>query len=138
MKLSVTEGAPLNLSYPYTDRLAVGDVFEVDDEKGEALLEAHDYLARAPKDAAVTDDSDEDDPRETAAESDDPPADEDDLTELDGVGPARADELREAGYESYADLRAASADELAAIDGVSEDAARAWQASLAATEGEAE
>jgi len=37
--------APANLSYPYVDgSLTYGDTFEVDDAKGEALLEAHDYL----------------------------------------------------------------------------------------------
>lgn len=48
MHLLVTESAPANLSYPYVDgQLAAGDVFEVDDEKGEQLLEAHDYLEEA-------------------------------------------------------------------------------------------
>ena len=45
MKLRVTDAAPYNLSYPYIDgTLAYGDVFDVDGEKGAALLDAHDYL----------------------------------------------------------------------------------------------
>ena len=45
MHLRVTDGAPANLSYPYVDsQLEPGDAFDVDSEKGEALLDAHDYL----------------------------------------------------------------------------------------------
>ena len=48
MYLLVTESAPANLSYPYVDgQLAAGDTFEVDDEKGEQLLDVHDYLEEA-------------------------------------------------------------------------------------------
>lgn len=46
MKLRVTDDAPAGLSFPYTGALAPGDTFAVDDGKGEALLEAHDYLSR--------------------------------------------------------------------------------------------
>ena len=45
MQIRVTHMAPANLSYPYVDGpLTYGDTFEVDDAKGEALLDAHDYL----------------------------------------------------------------------------------------------
>lgn len=48
MRLYVTDAAPANLSYPYVDgQLEVGDEFEVDDEKAEALLDTHDYLREA-------------------------------------------------------------------------------------------
>lgn len=47
MKLEVTESAPHNLKYPYTDRLEPGDTFDVSEEKGAALLERHDYLKEA-------------------------------------------------------------------------------------------
>jgi hypothetical protein len=43
--------------------------------------------------------------------------------DLDGVGEARADDLRDAGYETIGDLRDAGASELADIDGVSESLA---------------
>jgi len=39
------------------------------------------------------------------------------LTDLDGIGPARADKLRDAGYETVADVRGASQDELADVLG---------------------
>jgi large subunit ribosomal protein L32e len=41
-----------------------------------------------------------------------------DLTDISGVGEAKADTLREAGYETVEDVRGASQDELAAVDGV--------------------
>lgn len=47
MRLRVTDGAPSGLSYPYTGALEPGDEFDVDDEKGRALLDAHDYLREA-------------------------------------------------------------------------------------------
>jgi len=48
MRLYVTDAAPANLSYPYVaGQLEAGDEFEVDDEKGEALLDTHDYLREA-------------------------------------------------------------------------------------------
>jgi len=46
---------------------------------------------------------------------------EDDIQEIEdigGVGPSKAEALREAGYESIEDLKAASQSELADIDGV--------------------
>jgi len=39
------------------------------------------------------------------------------LTDLDGIGPARADKLRDAGFETVADVQAASQDELADVLG---------------------
>ncbi|MFD1585613.1 50S ribosomal protein L32e [Halorientalis brevis] len=41
-----------------------------------------------------------------------------DLTDISGVGDSKADSLREAGYETVDDVRGASQDELAEIDGV--------------------
>ncbi|QCC46753.1 50S ribosomal protein L32e [Halobellus limi] len=40
------------------------------------------------------------------------------LEDISGVGPSKADALREAGYESVADVKAASQSELADVDGV--------------------
>ena len=40
------------------------------------------------------------------------------LTDISGVGDAKADALREAGFETVADIRAASQEELAEADGV--------------------
>jgi len=48
MRLKVTDAAPSNLSYPYVDgTLEAGDEFEVDEAKGSALLDTHDYLTEA-------------------------------------------------------------------------------------------
>jgi sec-independent protein translocase protein TatC len=46
------------------------------------------------------------------------------LEDINEVGPARADALREAGFESVADVRAATADELTAASGVGGQLAR--------------
>jgi len=40
------------------------------------------------------------------------------LEDISGVGPSKADTLREAGYASVADIQAASQDELSEVDGV--------------------
>lgn len=50
--------------------------------------------------------------------------DDDPFTDLTDIGEARASDLRDAGYDSFADLAAAFADDLAAIDGISENHAR--------------
>jgi hypothetical protein len=54
----------------------------------------------------------DDDPRRT-----DGGREPEELTDLDGIGPARADKLRDAGYETVADVRGASQDELADVLG---------------------
>jgi len=41
-----------------------------------------------------------------------------DLEDISGVGAAKADALREAGYDSVADVKGASQDELAEVDGI--------------------
>ena len=46
-----------------------------------------------------------------------------DLKDLDGVGGATADELRENGYESVADVAAAGPEGLATVDGITESVA---------------
>ena len=50
-------------------------------------------------------------------------ADAESLTDLEGVGEATAEKLRDAGFESVADVRAADADDLADVDGLSESLA---------------
>lgn len=51
---------------------------------------------------------------------DDGEDDDTDLATLDGVGDAKADDLRDAGFETHGDLADASVEELAAVDGISE------------------
>jgi len=84
--------------------------------------------------ADVEDDADEDDESEAAdgvaEDGDSSPADDatveddavevddyEDLTDISGVGPARSDDLVEAGYETVDDVRGASQDELADVVG---------------------
>jgi large subunit ribosomal protein L32e len=44
--------------------------------------------------------------------------DERDLTDLDGVGPTTAEALREAGFESVADVHAATVGDLTTVGGI--------------------
>jgi len=48
-----------------------------------------------------------------------------DLTSIDGVGPAIAEQLREAGFETVADVEGATVDELAAVHMLGESSAKA-------------
>jgi large subunit ribosomal protein L32e len=84
-----------------------------------------------PVDEGGESDDDEADEEEVeadteAVEGDDGAADEDDeddeeieeLTDISGVGDAKAETLREAGFETVGDIRRASQDDLSAVDGV--------------------
>ena len=90
-----------------------------DDEPGdEDVSEAEDVSeeAEAPDvDAAEGDDGE----AQEADAADEAEADEyEDLTDISGVGPAKADALREAGYETVADVRRASQSDLAEVSGI--------------------
>lgn len=126
MQLRVTEDAPARLSYPYTDRLEPGDTFEVDDEKGAALLEVHDYLEEGDGDGDSASESGGSD-----GEDGWPDDHRDDFTALEGVGPSRAGDLHDDGYDTYDDLREASPEDIAETDGVTEANAESWQDELA-------
>ena len=75
---------------------------------------------------AEADDGDEADETDAASEADgeadaaDDESDDipDELTEVSGVGDAKADTLREAGFETVDDLRRADQDDLAEIEGI--------------------
>lgn len=75
MRLRVTKGAPTNLSFPYTGPLEPGDEFDVDPEKGDALLDRHDYLTEA--DIVLSEDEYE--------VLDETPVDDEDGPSLDGL-----------------------------------------------------
>lgn len=110
MRLCVTEDAPSGLSYPYTGALSPGDEFDVDDEKGETLLDTHDYL----READVTLDEGSYEVVETTdsdGDTDDIPQDMDALTKSELY-----DLATEAGIEGRSSM---SKDEL--IDALSED-----------------
>jgi len=69
----------------------------------------------------VAADVDELAPEEEESESDGEEADEPeitDLTDISGVGESKADKLRDAGFSSIDDIRGASQDQLADVDGV--------------------
>jgi large subunit ribosomal protein L32e len=109
--------------------LEVDDVEDVE-EAGESEAEAE---AEEPE--VVADDEGE------AADADAETAEEDeaqDLEDISGVGPSKADALREAGYESIEDLQAASQAELAEIEGVGNALAARIKADVGGLEVEAE
>ncbi len=83
---------------------------QTDDEQPAEETEAEDVEA----DDDVTAEADE-------AETEDEEADDDtptELTDISGVGDSKADALRDAGYETVDDIRTASQDDLADVDGV--------------------
>jgi large subunit ribosomal protein L32e len=116
--------------------LEVGEDVEADVEEAAAADEpaatADDADAASDAPAETTDeddeaeadeeaaDEDETDAKEAAVEQDDEDAAEDieELTDISGVGESKADALREAGYETVADVRGASQDDLADVEGV--------------------
>ena len=89
---------------------------------GEVTVEETDDEGQT--DEATADDAEADEPAaddaETAESTEDEDAVEDyeDLTDVSGVGASKADALRDAGYETVDDVRAASQDELADVEGV--------------------
>ncbi len=73
-------------------------------------------------------------------DADEPAVDEEssDLEDISGVGPSKADALREAGYEEIEDLQAASQAELAEIEGIGNALAARIKADVGGLEIEAE
>jgi small subunit ribosomal protein S4e len=70
----------------------------------------------------VIDENFTDDAGDPAEDTDDE-TDDGDLEDIAGVGPAKADALREAGFESIADVRAATVSELSTAEGIGESLA---------------
>jgi len=96
------------------------DDVEVDEDAGadEGSAEADEGEAEADADDAGADDGDdaEDDVSETADEADEEDEYED-LTDISGVGPARAEDLQETGLQTVDDVRGASQEQLADVVG---------------------
>jgi len=92
----------------------VGDVAV--DEEPEAEVEEAD--AEADEAEPAESPAGEAEPADAAADEAEPVEDYEDLTDISGVGDSKADALREAGYETVADVRGASQDELAEVEGV--------------------
>jgi large subunit ribosomal protein L32e len=92
-----------------TDDLEVSDDVEADVEE---LGGDEDDGDEGSEEAEADDEADEAD----ADEADEPEIEE--LTDISGVGPSKADALRDAGYDTVDHVRGASQDELASVDGV--------------------
>jgi large subunit ribosomal protein L32e len=75
-----------------------------DDEADEAEVEADEEEVEADTDDAADDENEQEEIEE--------------LTDISGVGDAKAETLREAGFETVGDIRRASQDDLSAVDGV--------------------
>jgi large subunit ribosomal protein L32e len=88
---------------------------EPEDEDG-----GFEFGEKAEEEEAVGDDaSEEADATDAADETEDEAEDEfEDLTDISGVGPAKAEALREAGYETVDDVRRASQSDLAEVSGI--------------------
>ncbi|PSP31947.1 50S ribosomal protein L32e [Halobacteriales archaeon QH_10_67_22] len=88
------------------------DEVEADDEDDEA--ESDDDEAEVDDEAEADED---DEAGEDEVEADDEDEEFDDLEDISGVGPSRAEDLQEAGYETVEDVRIASQDDLAEVLG---------------------
>ena len=100
---------------PETDDLAEEEILEEAVESEEGASET------SPPDSAAEPDVDEDLSEETEADAEallDEMESVEGLTAIDGVGDAKADALREAGFESVEDVQAASEDDLAEAEGI--------------------
>jgi len=92
---------------------------EADDEDADADADDADADDEADADDADADDADAD-AEDADVDEDETEADEDEreLEDISGVGPSKAETLREAGYESVTDLKEASQDELSEVGGI--------------------
>ncbi len=87
-----------------------------DEQVDEADVEetgAEDEAAEVEEDDEEAEEAEADDEEEV--DEDEGPAE---LTDISGVGESKADALREAGYESVADIKSASQSDLAEVEGV--------------------
>ena len=93
---------------------------EPDSEAAELDSEAAEPDAVEEEPDAVEAESDEETDGEAAEETSAPEPDDEPeaLTDVGGVGESKAEALEEAGYETVDDLRAASQEELAAVEGI--------------------
>ena len=104
------------------------DVVETEDEEAEDEDDEDEAEAEAEAEDEDEDDEDEDeDDEEAVVDEEDDVADEpgvddeeviEDLTDISGVGQAKADALREAGVETVADIQELTQEELADIEGI--------------------
>lgn len=84
-----------------------------EDEPGED----EEVVDQADEETEETAEQDEEQSEEEEAESDDE-SEHESLEDISGVGPSKADALREAGFESIDDVREASQSELSEVDGI--------------------
>jgi large subunit ribosomal protein L32e len=98
-----------------------------------------DVAVEAESDAETGDETTEDDSADETDAGDTTPEDvPDTIEDIAGVGEAKADALREAGYDSVADVRGASQDDLADIEGIGNALAARIKADVGDVEVEAE
>ena len=125
---------------------AVGGL-EIDDEpEGEVEEEsaaAEDEQAEVDEEEPAAEDEADEAEEEEAEDEEVEGAEEDEdepsaLEDISGVGPSKADALREAGYESIEDLQAASQSELAEIEGIGNALAARIKADVGGLEVETE
>ena len=81
-------------------------------------LEVSDDVEADIEDLGTDEDDADSETEETKADSDDEEVEIEDLTDISGVGQSKADALTDAGYETVDDIRVASQDDLAEVDGV--------------------
>lgn len=121
-------------------KAAVGSL-EVDEEAEsveEAASDADDTeseAAETDEDELAEEETDEDEPTEEDETEEDVARELDDIS---GVGPSKADALREAGYETIEDLQASSQSELAEVEGIGNALAARIKADVGGLEVEAE
>jgi large subunit ribosomal protein L32e len=115
--IAAVDGVSNALAARIAAQLEVADTDDDPDatvEEAEADVDADADTATdaEPDTEAVTDAADAD--TEPAAEA----SETDDIESISGVGPAKAEALREAGYETVTDLKAASQSEIAAVESI--------------------
>ena len=95
----------------------VGDVDLAEETDADVAAAESDDEAEETESADEADEESADESDETVEDEADEEDEYEDLTDISGVGPARADDLREAGYQTVEDVRGASQSEIADVVG---------------------
>ena len=90
---------------------------ETDDEADEDDADDESDVSAETDDEADENESDEDDEADAGEDDEADQGEYEDLEDISGVGPARSEELREAGFATVDDVRGASQDQLADVVG---------------------
>jgi large subunit ribosomal protein L32e len=119
------------------------DIGDLDvDEETDAEIEEDESADEETDEEADDQEAEADDDEEAAADDDEDDAEDyEELTDISGVGETKAEALRDAGFETIRDVREASQDDLAEVEGIGNALAariRADVGGLEVTETEAE